>query len=77
LVNRALETLMVDRTVVIVAHRLSTMRRVNRIAVVADGRIAELGAHGDLIARNERYAALYRQWQDASALPGEGTSVVA
>jgi ATP-binding cassette subfamily B protein len=73
LVNRALETLMADRTVVIVAHRLSTMRRVNRIAVVADGRIAELGTHAELIARNERYATLYRQWRYASALPAECT----
>ncbi len=43
-VNRALESLMRDRTVVLIAHRLSTMKQVDRVAVVADGRIAELGS---------------------------------
>jgi ATP-binding cassette subfamily B protein len=62
-VNRALESLMRDRTVVLIAHRLSTMKQVDRIAVVADGRIAELGSHTELLARRGHYAALYRGWE--------------
>jgi ABC-type multidrug transport system fused ATPase/permease subunit len=62
-VNRALESLMRDRTVVLIAHRLSTMKQVDRIAVVADGRIAELGSHTELLAQRGRYAALYQGWE--------------
>ncbi|MGD0678102.1 MAG: ABC transporter ATP-binding protein [Polyangiaceae bacterium] len=61
-VHQAMNALMRDRTIVIVAHRLSTIERVDRIALVADGRIAELGSHAELMARGERYAALYREW---------------
>jgi ATP-binding cassette subfamily B protein len=64
-INRALERLMVDRTVVLIAHRLSTMERVDRIAVVADAGIAELGSHAELLERGGLYATLYRQWQQA------------
>jgi ATP-binding cassette subfamily B protein len=62
-VNLALESLMADRTVVLIAHRLSTMKQVDRIAVVADGQIAELGNHAELIALQGKYAALYRGWE--------------
>jgi len=62
-VNLALESLMRERTVVLIAHRLSTMKQVDRIAVVADGQIAELGSHSELLARRGRYAALYRGWE--------------
>ena len=62
-VNRALESLMRDRTVVLIAHRLSTMRQVDRIAVVADGQIAELGSHSELLAQGGRYAELYQGWE--------------
>jgi ATP-binding cassette, subfamily B, bacterial len=62
-VNLALESLMRDRTVVLIAHRLSTMKQVDRIAVVADGQLAELGSHTELLARKGRYAALYQGWE--------------
>ncbi|HKO52939.1 MAG TPA: ABC transporter ATP-binding protein [Polyangiaceae bacterium] len=62
-VNIALESLMRERTVVLIAHRLSTMKQVDRIAVVADGRIAEIGSHSELLARQGQYAALYRGWE--------------
>jgi len=62
-VNLALEGLMRDRTVVLIAHRLSTMKQVDRIAVVAGGQIAELGSHTELLAQQGQYAALYRGWE--------------
>ena len=47
------------RTVVVVAHRLSTAARADRIAVVYDGRLAELGTHDELVAHEGHYASLY------------------
>jgi ATP-binding cassette subfamily B protein len=61
-VERALERLMEGRTVIVVAHRLSTAARADRIAVVDDGRIVELGAHDELLRHEGRYASLYRAW---------------
>jgi ATP-binding cassette subfamily B protein len=61
-VEQALERLMEGRTVIVVAHRLSTAARADRIAVVDDGRIVELGAHDDLLRHEGRYASLYRAW---------------
>ncbi|MDR1613296.1 MAG: ABC transporter ATP-binding protein/permease [Planctomycetota bacterium] len=59
-VQRAMENLMHSKTVFIVAHRLSTIINADRIMVVVDGRIAESGAHGELIAKNGAYASLYK-----------------
>jgi len=61
-VERALERLTRDRTVVVVAHRLSTAARADRVGVVDDGVLAELGTHDELIRREGRYAALYASW---------------
>lgn len=59
------------RTVLVIAHRLSTILDADRIAVVADGGIAELGTHDQLVARGGRYAALVASW------PGETTEITA
>jgi ATP-binding cassette, subfamily B, bacterial len=55
----ALKRLMAERTTLIIAHRLSTARVADRIAVIEDGRIAEAGSHDELTARGGRYAKLY------------------
>jgi ATP-binding cassette, subfamily B, bacterial MsbA len=58
LVQEALERLMVGRTTVVVAHRLSTVRNADRLVVLTDGRIVEEGAHDDLLASGGVYARL-------------------
>ncbi|HKA93321.1 MAG TPA: ABC transporter ATP-binding protein, partial [Acidimicrobiia bacterium] len=67
-VERALGHLTEGRTVVVVAHRLSTAARADRIAVVDDGRVAELGTHDELIAREGPYASLYAAWDSRAAM---------
>jgi ATP-binding cassette subfamily B protein len=57
-VQLALERLMVGRTVLIIAHRLATVRHADRIAVMERGRIAAIGTHDTLLARNTLYARL-------------------
>lgn len=61
-VESAMETLMQGRTVIAIAHRLSTSERCDRVAVVSDGRLVELGTHDDLVAAGGHYAALYDAW---------------
>jgi ATP-binding cassette subfamily B protein len=59
-IQRSLERLVVGRTTLIVAHRLSTVRNANCIHVIDGGRIVESGTHVDLVARCGIYAALWR-----------------
>ncbi|GAA1893875.1 ABC transporter ATP-binding protein [Lapillicoccus jejuensis] len=58
----SLGALLTGRTVVAIAHRLHTAHDADRIAVVIDGRVAELGSHDELVARDGEYAALWRAW---------------
>jgi ATP-binding cassette subfamily B protein len=62
IVEAAMGVLMEGRTVVVIAHRLSTAQRADRVAVVDEGRLVELGTHDDLVRAEGRYAALFASW---------------
>ena len=72
LVQEALERLMANRTVFIIAHRLSTVRRCDRILVMEKGKIVESGTHTELLALNQRYARFYLRQQQGH-LPTESS----
>jgi ATP-binding cassette subfamily B protein len=61
-VERAMNALMEGRTVLVIAHRLSTAERADRVVVVDAGGIAEVGTHTELLEADGRYAALYASW---------------
>lgn len=61
-VERALDTVLDGTTGILIAHRLATAMRADRIAVVDDGGLAELGTHDELVELDGRYAALHRAW---------------
>jgi subfamily B ATP-binding cassette protein MsbA len=67
LVIEALERLMNGRTVITIAHRLTTIRDADQIIVIADGVVAESGTHDELLARNGIYAQLHRTQFDPTA----------
>jgi ATP-binding cassette subfamily B protein len=62
MVEAALDVLLQGRTAVLIAHRLSTAMRADRIVVVGEGRLLELGTHDELIARGGDYAEMYATW---------------
>jgi ABC-type multidrug transport system fused ATPase/permease subunit len=61
--ERSLASLLAGRTVVAIAHRLHTAHDADRVAVVEDGLIQELGSHHELLAHGGSYAALWESWQ--------------
>jgi ABC-type multidrug transport system fused ATPase/permease subunit len=68
LVQDALERLMVGRTTLVIAHRLSTVIRADRILVLDDGEVVDQGTHAELLERSQLYGRLYRrQFEDALA----------
>lgn len=61
-IEEALDVLLEGRTAILIAHRLATAMRADRIAVIHDGRVAELGTHDELVAAGGRYAAMVATW---------------
>jgi ABC-type multidrug transport system fused ATPase/permease subunit len=60
--ERALAAVLHERTVIAIAHRLQTAHDADRVAVMDDGRIIEIGSHHELVAANGPYAALWHSW---------------
>ena len=65
-VEHALDALLESRTAILIAHRLSTAQRADRIIVIDGGRIIEEGTHVDLVAAEGRYAKMFATWADSS-----------
>ena len=65
LVQRALRTILAERTAIVIAHRLSTVEIADRVLVIDGGRVVEDGSPTRLVAGGGRYAALHQQWRDS------------
>jgi subfamily B ATP-binding cassette protein MsbA len=76
LIEDALAKLLVGRTTLIIAHRLSTVQRADRLVVLEHGRVVEEGAHSELLALGGLYARLYqRQFRDETRVTGDGLAL--
>jgi ABC-type multidrug transport system fused ATPase/permease subunit len=71
-IQRALKKLLRGRTSFVIAHRLSTVRGADRLVVLDEGRIAEVGRHDELLARDGLYARLYRMTYEEQVGSGDG-----
>ncbi|TBU85197.1 ABC transporter ATP-binding protein [Phytopseudomonas dryadis] len=73
-IQRALRRLCEGRTAIIIAHRLATIRDADRIAVIRNGRLVEIGDHPTLLARRGAYAALYQAYQRSAGAEDEASA---
>lgn len=62
-IERALDVVLDGRTAIVIAHRLATAMRADRIAVIDGGELCELGTHDELVAAGGRYAAMHSSWE--------------
>ncbi len=69
-IEGALDLLLEGRTAVLIAHRLATAMRADRIAVIDEGGVVELGSHDELVALGGRYAAMYATWTSHAGQTG-------
>ncbi len=76
-IETALDVLLENRTAILIAHRLSTAMRADRIAVVDEGRIIEIGSHTELVERGGRYAEMYETWVSQAEAADHGPGVAA
>ena len=67
LIQKAFETLMKDKTVIIIAHRLSTVRGAKKIVVMDNGHVVEQGSHDALLAKNGKYAAMWKTYNETAS----------
>jgi ATP-binding cassette subfamily B protein len=72
-VEQALAAVAENRTMITIAHRLSTAQRADRVAVLDGGRLTEVASHNELIGRGERYARLWASWQAGVGATAAGT----
>jgi ATP-binding cassette, subfamily B, bacterial len=70
-IEQALDGLLEGRTAVMIAHRLATAMKADRIAVIDDGGIVEVGSHDELVALRGRYAAMFDTWSSHTTAPDE------